>query len=322
MRVRPGFLWGFVCWVACRSGIFCITLLGLASSVEAEEKADLAIPIPPAEGLRKVELVVPPPEDAEEHPEPEIVSEPEKPAEDSGEAPDREAPAAEVSAAEDASPGLPPLPEGLTGRLADDSFRIREAAEKELVEWAMRDPEAAIEPLYEMAMGHEEPEVRARALSALKAPLATLYLQQGRGYVGITMNQIPGELPGGGTGVVITQVVAESPAAGAGLQAGDIVTAINGTGWEGGDAVEAFRTRIQGMKPGTRVALGILREGKNLEVTLELGRLPPGAELPGFGLFGRFGGMPMMEELDFKAMEEAGKEEHFRQWLRERRAAR
>ena len=315
-------MWGSVCWEACRVGCFGSALLVLSSSVEGEEKLAPAAPIPLVEGGLKIELVVPPQEHVEVLPEPEIVAEPEKRAEDSGEASDGEDAAEEAPAEVDASPGLPPLPEGLIGRLADDSFRVREAAEKELVEWAMRDPDAAIEPLYEMAMGHEEPEVRARALSALKAPLATRYLQQGRGYVGITMNQIPGELPGGGTGVVITQVVEESPAAGAGLQAGDIVTAINGTGWEGGDAVEAFRTRIQGMKPGTRVTLGILREGKNLDIRLELGRLPPGAELPGFGLFGRFGGMPMMEELDFKAMEEAGKEEHFRQWLRERRAAR
>ena len=320
MCVSPGFLWGTVRWEACRCVFLAIALSVPAFSVKAEENLGPAVPVPQADGLLKVELVIPG-ENAEVVPEREIVPTPEKPRVGSGDGADGVDPAAVVPAADD-SPGLPPLPDGVVTRLADDSFQIREAAEKELVEWAMRDPEASIEPLYEMAMGHEDPEVRARALSALKAPLATRYLAQGRGYVGITMNQIPAELPGGGAGVVITQVVAESPAAGAGLQAGDVVTAINGTGWEGGDAVDAFRTRIQGMKPGTRVTLGILREGENFDAGLELGRLPPGAELPGFGLFGRFGGMPMMEELDFKAMEEAGKEEHFRQWLRERRAAR
>ena len=68
-------------------------------------------------------------------------------------------------------------------------------------------------------------------------------------------------------GVVIAQIEAGSPAAQAGLQAGDVVTKINGANVE---SVRDFARYIGESKPGTRLQLDIWREGRgqNIEMTV------------------------------------------------------
>jgi S1-C subfamily serine protease len=70
-------------------------------------------------------------------------------------------------------------------------------------------------------------------------------------------------------GVVISEVTADSPAEAAGLQAGDVVTAVDGEGLETSDALVQA---IQAHKPGETVTLTILRSGQesgeDIEVTL------------------------------------------------------
>jgi serine protease Do len=70
-------------------------------------------------------------------------------------------------------------------------------------------------------------------------------------------------------GAVITQVESDSPGGKAGLKIGDVVTAVDGQ--EVTDASQ-LQIAIGAKKPGTKVELSVLRDGKqiNLPVTLEL----------------------------------------------------
>lgn len=93
----------------------------------------------------------------------------------------------------------------------------------------------------------------------------------GRAYLGVTLNQT-------NTGIVIASVVNGSPAADAGLQAGDVLTAINGTAVQTSAAAAAM---IRTMNPGDTVTLSITRDGASQDVQVTLGsRAPQAGTLP------------------------------------------
>ena len=72
-------------------------------------------------------------------------------------------------------------------------------------------------------------------------------------------------------GVIVADVVQEGPAEKAGLQRGDIVQTLDGKGVE--NSGELSR-KVASLKPGTRVSLGIIRNGKQMSVEVTLGTLP------------------------------------------------
>lgn len=82
-------------------------------------------------------------------------------------------------------------------------------------------------------------------------------------------------------GALITEVLADSPAETAGLQAGDVVTAVEG------DPVDARRTlsdRLYAYDPGDTVVLTVLRDGETLEIEVVLGQVEAsGLSIPFFG---------------------------------------
>ena len=70
------------------------------------------------------------------------------------------------------------------------------------------------------------------------------------------------------TGAVITQVESDSPGAKAGLKVGDVITKVNGQNVSDAGQLQVL---IGQKRPGTKVDLGVIREGKEmtLPVTLE-----------------------------------------------------
>jgi len=110
-----------------------------------------------------------------------------------------------------------------------------------------------------------------------------------RGYLGLYAQDVTSEMvePLGlkePAGVVIAQVEENSPAEKAGLKVQDVILAINGKKIT---SYDVFRNEVAMLKPGSRIELRVLREGKSLELTATLGERPatavnkgPSAQVP------------------------------------------
>ena len=97
-----------------------------------------------------------------------------------------------------------------------------------------------------------------------------------RGYLGVAVRPVtPESAESAGLkdqkGVVIDSVVEGSPAAKAGVQKGDVIVAVND---QAVAAPQELTRRIVGTAPGTRVEVSLVRKGKPLKLSVELGRLP------------------------------------------------
>ena len=92
-----------------------------------------------------------------------------------------------------------------------------------------------------------------------------------RGSIGIMFDAVENpaiaRVYGAGSGVTISSVVAGSPADQAGLKVGDTITAIDGKKVTKGSELVSD---IAGRKPGSKVALGFLRNGKLQEATVTI----------------------------------------------------
>ncbi len=97
-----------------------------------------------------------------------------------------------------------------------------------------------------------------------------------RGYVGIMIQPLTDDLAKtfqvpDTNGVLIGDVTSGGPAEEAGLQRGDVITQLNGKPVED---LTAFRNKVAMIKPGTKIELTILREGKEQELSVKVGTLP------------------------------------------------
>jgi serine protease Do len=97
-----------------------------------------------------------------------------------------------------------------------------------------------------------------------------------RGYLGVQVQAVTKDLADGlglksEKGALVDHAENGTPAAKAGLKAGDVITTVNGQAV--GDARELSR-RVAGLKPGAKVEVAYLRNGKADTATVELGTLP------------------------------------------------
>ena len=94
-----------------------------------------------------------------------------------------------------------------------------------------------------------------------------------RGYLGILPHDLDPELAriiglAEPRGALVVDVVEGEPAAVAGLRRWDVITAVSGAPIEDGDAL--VRT-VSGLRPGTDVSLGVVRDGRPVTVAARLG---------------------------------------------------
>jgi serine protease Do len=105
-----------------------------------------------------------------------------------------------------------------------------------------------------------------------------------RGYLGIFYEELtPETAPTFGLdkdtkGVAIAEVVKDSAAEKAGLKRYDVIVELDGKSVENGNE---FLNRVAMLKPGTKVSIVVLRNGKRKTLTAELEKRPPQDQMPG-----------------------------------------
>ncbi|NPA40717.1 MAG: DegQ family serine endoprotease [Aquificae bacterium] len=95
-----------------------------------------------------------------------------------------------------------------------------------------------------------------------------------RGWLGVVIQEITPDIAeaiGVKEGILIAQVLKGSPADKAGLKVGDIIVELSGRKIE---SVRDLQFSIMKTKPGTRVELTVIRDGKKRKIEVEIGELP------------------------------------------------
>jgi serine protease Do len=100
-----------------------------------------------------------------------------------------------------------------------------------------------------------------------------------RGFIGVNISELtpqiakaPGlKIPEGTKGVLVSEVFEGEPAAKAGIRAFDIITEVNGRKIRDG---RQLISTVSSINPGTSVSVKIIREGKEKDVKLVVGRRP------------------------------------------------
>ena len=97
-----------------------------------------------------------------------------------------------------------------------------------------------------------------------------------RGWIGVQVQPVTQDIADGmglkqAQGALVADPQKDGPAAKAGIEAGDVITAVNGESVK--DARELARV-IGGLAPGSTVKLDVLQKGKSKVVSMTLGKLP------------------------------------------------
>ena len=95
-----------------------------------------------------------------------------------------------------------------------------------------------------------------------------------RGWLGVVIQEITPDITeaiGVKQGILVAQVLKDSPADKAGIKVGDIIVALNGKRL---DSVRDLQFSVMKTKPGTKVKLKIVRDGKEKTITVKVGELP------------------------------------------------
>ncbi|QDG53636.1 DegQ family serine endoprotease [Persicimonas caeni] len=104
-----------------------------------------------------------------------------------------------------------------------------------------------------------------------------------RGWLGVMIQTVTDDLarafdlPKNTDGVIVSDVEPNSPAAEAGLRRGDVIVSLDGKSI---DSASNLRNRVALTAPGTTVEMGVLRDGDQQTIEVELGELPSEAAGP------------------------------------------
>lgn len=191
--------------------------------------------------------------------------------------------------------------------LKAENFEAREEAEQELIKWAGEgEGEERIDLLVARCIDAEEPEERFRLEKILFQLKRDTIVQQGEGFVGISMNTRFPET----RGVIVTEVIEGTPAERVGLLAQDLILEIDGQGIGGASPTENLIAIVKGKPPGTAIKLTVERGEERLQLDVPL--------MNRAALKQRNAWDPASAEVDLEKAEQLLRED-FRRWFRKKR---
>jgi serine protease Do len=105
------------------------------------------------------------------------------------------------------------------------------------------------------------------------------------GYLGIGMNDVTPDNAHffnlqNAEGAIVSQVSPDSPASKGGIHTGDVIAELNGQKVVNGGALQV---EVSEMSPGTKISLGVIRDGKPLTLNLTVGEFHANGEEAGNG---------------------------------------
>ena len=101
------------------------------------------------------------------------------------------------------------------------------------------------------------------------------------GYLGINMNDVTPDNAHffnlkDAAGAIVAQVTPDSPASRGGVQTGDVIAQLNGRNMDNGSALQVA---VSELAPGTKIALGVIRERQACHVDLTVGEFHGNSEV-------------------------------------------
>ena len=93
-----------------------------------------------------------------------------------------------------------------------------------------------------------------------------------RGWLGVSVQEVPGNRAARGNGVSVANIDRTGPAARAGLKPGDVVLSVNNASV---DTAQGLIKAVAATPPGNSVRLTVRRGGQNIELPVIVGRRPP-----------------------------------------------
>jgi serine protease Do len=101
------------------------------------------------------------------------------------------------------------------------------------------------------------------------------------GYLGINMNDVTPDNAHffnlkNAAGAIVAQVTPDSPASRGGVQTGDVIAQLNGQDMVNGSALQVA---VSQLAPGTKIALGVIRDGRPVTLNLTVGEFHGNSEV-------------------------------------------
>ncbi|MGH8289822.1 MAG: PDZ domain-containing protein [Steroidobacteraceae bacterium] len=228
------------------------------------------------------------------------------------------APPAPSSPPDQAAPAAVPNPPSVDGSALQarmdaaqtrlDAAQRREEIAQQREQAAQQRQEAMLQARLDAA--RQRMEVAAQQLAALSAQMYGPMMQ--RSILAGSLHALIGvqlERASGAAGVRVREVSPGGPAERAGVRRGDLIIAVNGTNVRGRQPARRVIELLRGVKPGDKVGLSVMRDGKTRDLTMTarpdwygvfLARqlpdipVPPVPPLPPVKALAAWGGAPMI----------------------------
>jgi predicted metalloprotease with PDZ domain len=200
------------------------------------------------------------------------------------------------------------VPKEIMEGLSSEEFKQREASQVEFEKWANEKGSEGVAAIYQLYVGADDPEVRNRCLRVLRIQSEKDYMNDGKGYLGVTLAEEELEVAGENKpriGIRITFVMPGSQAEIAGIKAGDIIASMDGKKWHAQGAINELIETVASYKPLRKVVFEIKRQGEDklLEVPVILGKRP-------------VDDLKQMYYNQLDDLEKQAREKHFEEWLK------